>query len=128
MHAECNFHTHCGFDTHKCDHDTDEECVFNTHKIDFYTQSVLLTQMSVIMTITSVITARTNVIKTRRSEISTRTGLFLHAEYDFHTQSVCEFHTNECDYDTHDTYLSKTDIFRGFSFNKVLIFQEFGKN
>jgi hypothetical protein len=62
---------------------------------DFYTQSVILTNMSVILTLTSVIYLRTNVITTRTSVISTRTRLIftrirliLHAEYDFHTESV----------------------------------------
>jgi hypothetical protein len=27
-----------------------------------------------------------------------------------------------------DLFLKNSDIFKGFSFNKVLIFQEFGKN
>jgi hypothetical protein len=39
---------------------------FNTHKSNFYTQSVILTHMSVIMTLTSVITTRTSWISTRR--------------------------------------------------------------
>jgi hypothetical protein len=75
--AECNFHTHCDFDTHDCD--------FNTHKSDFYTQCGILTR--VIMTLTSVITTRANMITTLTTVILTRTRListrrvrFPHAE------------------------------------------------
>jgi hypothetical protein len=41
---ECNFHTHCDFDTHECDNKT-HDCDFNTHKSDLYTQSVILTRI-----------------------------------------------------------------------------------
>jgi hypothetical protein len=49
LHAECNFHTQCDVEAHKCDDDT-YDCHFNTHKRDFYMQSVMLTRMSKIMT------------------------------------------------------------------------------
>jgi hypothetical protein len=51
QHAEWNFHTQWDVETHKCDYDS-YGCHFNTHKSDFYTQSVMLTRMSVIMTLT----------------------------------------------------------------------------
>jgi hypothetical protein len=56
MQAECNFYTHCDFDTHKCDYNT-HDCDFNKHKnkSDSYTQSVILTCMSEVFTLTSVI-------------------------------------------------------------------------
>jgi hypothetical protein len=110
MHAEGNFHTNCGSDTHNS---------------DFYTQSVILTRMSMIMKLTSVITTLTNVITTRTSVISTRTKLLstrrvrfytqrtiLHAECGFHTHGVILTHrrvnltltsvitTRECDFYT----------------------------
>jgi hypothetical protein len=46
MQAECKFHMHSDFDIHECDNDTD----FNTHKSDFYTQSVILTLKRMIYT------------------------------------------------------------------------------
>jgi hypothetical protein len=70
LHAECNFHTHCDFDTHECDNYT-QNCDFNTHKSDFYEQSV-------IMKLTSVNTTRMSVISTRRVRP-------LHAECNFDT-------------------------------------------
>jgi hypothetical protein len=54
MQAECNFHTHCDFDTLECDYNT-HDCDFNTHKSDSYTQSVILICMSEVFTLTSVI-------------------------------------------------------------------------
>jgi hypothetical protein len=54
---ECNFHTHCDFDTHECDYDT-HDCDFKTHKSDFYMQSKILTRMRVNMTSASVISTR----------------------------------------------------------------------
>jgi hypothetical protein len=61
IHAECNLHTYCDFDTHECDYDT-HDCDFKTHKSVLYTQSVILARMSVILTLTRVITTRTSVI------------------------------------------------------------------
>jgi hypothetical protein len=46
-HAECNFHPQFIVETHKCGYDTYDRD-FNTHKSDFYTQSVMLTRISVI--------------------------------------------------------------------------------
>jgi hypothetical protein len=57
LNAECNFHTQCDVETHKCYYDT-HDCDFNTHKSDFCTQSVILTRMSVIYTRTSWILTR----------------------------------------------------------------------
>jgi hypothetical protein len=71
---------------------------FNTHKIEFYTQSVILTYMSLIMTRTNVITTRTSVISTRTRLISTRRVRLPHAE--------CDYDTLECDYDTSGLYTS----------------------
>jgi hypothetical protein len=66
LHAECNFHTHCDFDMHEYDHDT-QDCDFNMHLSDFYTQSWFLTHMSVIMTHSRMITTQTSVTYTRTS-------------------------------------------------------------
>jgi calcineurin-like phosphoesterase len=75
--VECNLHTHSDFDKLESVNDT-LDCNFNTHKVDFYTQStistrrvwlytqsmvsthtrVILTRMRVNMTLTSVITTR----------------------------------------------------------------------
>jgi hypothetical protein len=51
------WHTACDVTTHVC--------YFNTHKSDFFTQSVILTRISVIMRCTSVIYTRTSWISTR---------------------------------------------------------------
>jgi hypothetical protein len=61
---------------------------FNTHKSDFYMQSVILTRLNVIMTLTSVTTTRTSVNSTRIRLISTRRVQFPHAECDFYTHSL----------------------------------------
>jgi hypothetical protein len=39
LHEECNFHTHCDFDTLECDYDI-HDCDFNLHKKDFYIRYV----------------------------------------------------------------------------------------
>jgi hypothetical protein len=63
LHAECDFSTHeCNFDTNECDYDTlgcDFHTHCDTHKSDFYTQSVTLT-------LTTVISTRKRLIFTRR--------------------------------------------------------------
>jgi hypothetical protein len=108
LHAECNFHTQCYFDTHKCDYDT-HGCKFNTPKSDSYMQSVILTRMSVIMTLTSVIMTLTSVITIRTTVISTRTRViytrrvrFPLAELHFYEPGVISTHdTHECDLHTY---------------------------
>jgi hypothetical protein len=57
------------YNMHECDFKS-LECVFNTHKSDFYcnfhAQSVISTHASVILILTSVITALSSGIYTRR--------------------------------------------------------------
>jgi hypothetical protein len=43
---ECDLHTQCDFDMQKCDNDT-HDYDFNTHKSEFYMQSVIMTRTRV---------------------------------------------------------------------------------
>jgi hypothetical protein len=124
--AEGNFHTHCDFDKHECDHDCDKsdfytqsliltricvimtltgvimtlECDFNTHKIEFYTQSTISTRR-VCFLHTRVSLTRLRVNMTLSIVISTRSSeIPLHAERNFYTQ--CNFDRHECDSNTHE--------------------------
>jgi hypothetical protein len=83
IHAECDFHTQCDFDTHECNNN----CDFNTHKRDLYAQCVILTRMSVILTRMSVSMKVTSVITTPIS-------VMIHARVEFQ-HDACDFKMNQ---------------------------------
>jgi hypothetical protein len=71
-HPECNFYTHCDFNTHKCDYDiltlvvSTRTRVISTRRVWFWHEWVWFALTSVIATRTSVISTRTRLISTRR--------------------------------------------------------------